>query len=96
MFSILVATFQFTIVLSFILFIPITLIMRLYTVRKNKTPLKESLLVVLIPFSLGYYFFVEENKRNKYYNLVIVLFLIVTLIGILFTVYQLIPPFLNP
>lgn len=96
MFSILVAAFQITIVISFILFIPVTLGYRIYTVLKHKKGLKESLLITLLPFSFGYYYFLKDEEQSKVYNYLIIIFLIISFIGIIFTIYQWIPPFLNP
>lgn len=96
MFSILVAVFEVSMLVSFLLFIPLTLALRIQTVTKNKIPFKQAILIILVPFSLGYYYFLKAEQRNKYYNSTLVLFLVITSIGILFTVYQWIPPFLNP
>lgn len=96
MFSVLVATFEISMLISFLLFVPLTFLLRLQTVIKHKKSLKEALMIVFVPFSLGYYYYLPEEQRNKYYNVTIIVFLVLSVVGILFTVYQWIPPFLNP
>lgn len=96
MFSILVAIFQIAIITSFFLFIPLTLGLRTYLVIKHEKTIKESLLITLLPFSFGYYKLLKDDEKLSIYNYLIIIFLVITFIGILFTVYQWIPPFLNP
>lgn len=95
MFSILVAIFEIAMMAAIIVFIPLTLIFRVLSVIKHEKPLKEALLIVLLPFSLGYYMYLKEEEKSKIYNILIYSFLALTVIGILFTVYQWMPPIFN-
>ncbi len=95
-FGFLVAFFEASMLFSFILFIPTTVLLRIYTVYKHKKSLKESLLIVLLPFSIGYYYYLNDEEKTNTYNIIILVFVALSVIGIILTVYQWIPPFLNP
>lgn len=94
MFSILVLILQVAMLITTFITLPLLFIIRIYTAIKNKIDIKESLLIILLPFSFGYYFYLKKDQRAKSYNVLIVIFLIIAIIGILFTLYQrLIPTF---
>lgn len=95
MFSTLVAAFEYAMLIAVILFIPITIAYRALVVLKYNKPLKEALLIVLLPFSIGYNLYLKDDEKSKIYNIIIYVFLGVTMFGILFTVYQWMPPIFN-
>lgn len=95
MFSFLLAVLQVAMIVSLFLFIPFTIMFRIYLVIKYKFELKKSLLIVLLPFSFGYFLYLEEEKQSKIYNVGLILFILLTIPGILFTIYQHTTAFIN-
>ncbi len=62
--------------------------LRLWMVIKTKLKLKESLCVLLIPCSIGYYLkFPEKSKFKSIYQILVIVFFILMLIGFLFVLY---------
>ncbi len=81
--------------ISIYLFIPLLLAIRIYLALKHKTDLKTSLFIIFLPFSFGYYYCLDKSKRIKVYNLVLIVFLIITVVGFGFTIFQRFVPSLD-
>lgn len=92
MFEILVSFLQICMIFTSIFTLPILFIIRLYVGLKNKYELKDLLMIILIPFSIGYYLKVEQSKQLKIYNILLTIFLVISIIGIMFTLYQVLIP----
>lgn len=92
MFSIIVATLQTAMLITVFITLPTLFLLRLYIISRNKLSLKVKLLVLFLPFSSGYYCFLSKDKQHKGYNVLVVVFTIIALIGILFTLYQRVIP----
>lgn len=84
---------EITMMMAVFLFVPLALLARILISVKNKKALKEALLVILMPFSIGYYIVLEDSEKTKWYNYLIIAFSVCAFIGVLFTIYQWIPPF---
>jgi len=62
--------------------------LRLFVVIQAKLDLKQSLLVLFIPCSIGYYRqFPEKSKFKAFYQLLVIVNLLLMLIGFLFVIY---------
>lgn len=96
MISIIFTILQVAMLISFFTFIPTMFGLRIYLVIKYKKDLKQSLLITLLPLSIGYYKLLEDDRKIKIYNYLLIIFSVITLIGSLFTIYQWIPPVFNP
>ncbi len=88
MFSYLVAIFEITMVVSFFTFIPTMLIFRILAAINANKNFKRTLIIAFVPFSFGYYYLLNKKQRLKSYNKIMTFYLIITIIGILFTVFQ--------
>lgn len=88
MFSLMLLIFQTTMMIAVVTFIPVTLMYRIYLVIKNQIELKKAFKIVLIPLSLGYIIYLDKDKKDYKYNIILYIYLGLTLIGILFTIYQ--------
>jgi len=88
MFSILVFILQLTMLITTFITIPLLFVIRLITVLNNKLDSKESLLILLLPFSIGYYLILAKEKQSKLYNITLIVLTVVALIGIMFTLFQ--------
>jgi hypothetical protein len=68
---------------------PITLLsLRIYYAIKHQKVLKEQLLIVLLPFSIGFYMKVKEtNKFKTIYQELTVSFLILLIVGGILLIY---------
>lgn len=88
MFSILVFILQLAMLITTFITIPLLFIIRLITIIKNKIDKNEALLILLLPFSIGYYLILEKEKQSKLYNIVLIVLTIIAVIGILFTLFQ--------
>lgn len=73
---------------SFFTFVIVMMALRLYEARKQSLSLKETLLVTLTPFSLGYYFILKDKVTSKLYEGLMIAYFAITLFGIMFTLYQ--------
>ncbi len=82
-----VALFQVFMVSSLFCFIPFLLVLRVLFVRKNKYSFKKVLAIIFCPFSIAYYFVASKNE-TKIYNKIIILFTVITIIGMMFTLFQ--------
>lgn len=88
MFNIIVSILQTAMLITVFVTLPLLFVIRIITVINNKSNLKDSLLIVLLPFSFGYYFILNKDKQTKLYNILIIVLTVVAIIGILFTFYQ--------
>lgn len=88
MFSYFVGLTQILMMVVLITFIPLMIVIRYFNARKLNMDLKTTLKVVLIPFSIGYYLIIAEEVRFKFYNKLMIVFTIMTLIGITFTLFK--------
>ena len=88
MFSILVFVLQLAMLITTFITLPILFIIRLITVINNKIDRNESLLILLLPFSIGYYLILEKEKQSKLYNIALIALTVVAVIGVLFTLFQ--------
>lgn len=88
MFKLLVFILQASMLFTVYFSLPLLFIFRLVFIIKEKPILKDSLLILLIPFSLGYYNYENDKKTIKIYNILVIILSIIAIIGILFTVYQ--------
>jgi len=62
--------------------------LRLFVVIQAKLDLKQSLLVLFIPCSIGYYHqFPDKSKFKAFYQLLVIVNLLLMLIGFLFVIY---------
>ena len=68
--------------------LPLLFILRLLVVIRHRLPKKIALLIVLLPFSYGYYRYLKKEHQIKLYHTLLKLLAIFAIIGILFTLYQ--------
>lgn len=89
MFSILVFVLQACMFVSLFVMIPALLAVRIVMSIKYQETLKERLYVVLMPFSIGILSILDNELRLvKLYKKLLVIFTVLAIIGILFTIYQ--------
>lgn len=71
-----------------LLMIAVLFVMRLYVIINDKTDLKSSLFILLLPFSLGYFSRYQENSRfKKIYELLIIVQFAFLLLGMIMIIY---------
>lgn len=88
LFKILIFILQLSMGITLFVGLPLLLVVRILTVIYKKRTIKESLLIILVPFSIGYFMYVdEEDKFYRLYKLLLVIFLVTAILGILFTLY---------
>jgi len=88
MFSLLVFVLQLAMLITTFITLPILFIIRLITVINNKIDRNESLLILLLPFSIGYFLILEKEKQSKLYKITLIALTVVAVIGVLFTLFQ--------
>lgn len=88
MFEFIVGVLQIFTLITIFISIPLLFIIRVITISIRKLHYKKALLVLFLPFSLGYYYYLKKEERIKYYNLIIIILTVVATIGVLFTIYQ--------
>ncbi len=63
-------------------------LLRLYRVLKDKQTLKQSLFILLIPCSIGYYLTYQEKSRFKFwYEVIVIMAFFFMLIGTVMVIY---------
>lgn len=92
MFEALVLFLQASILFSLYFAVPTLFIIRLLIAIKNNKGVLNIIKITLIPFSIGYFLYLEKEKQPKFYNILIVIFTTTTLLGILFTLFQIFIP----
>lgn len=83
-----VALTQILMTIVLITFIPMMIIIRYFNAIKAKKDLKTTMLVVLIPFSMGYYLLIEEELRYKIYNKLLIIYTVMIAVGMTFTLFK--------
>ena len=67
----------------------VLLLMRILEVVRRNINIKEALLIVLLPFSIGYFYLLPaESRLKKVYRGVATFFFVLLFIGSLFVLYQ--------
>lgn len=87
MFEIMIAVFYYAFYVSLLLWASL-FIYRCIFVIKEKYGLKETLMVLFIPLSIGYYKIVLEPKQSPFYTLLVVLTFLCGLIASLLPIYM--------
>ncbi|HKL95337.1 MAG TPA: hypothetical protein VJ845_02785 [Haploplasma sp.] len=88
LFTIVVFILQSAMTLTVFVALPLLLVIRVITVIKEPISLKASLLTVLLPLSVGYFiFYNEDSKFFKLYKILIICFTALALLGIIYTIY---------
>lgn len=88
MFEILVGLLQLATLITIFISLILLFIFRIIIVLLNKYNLNKSLLIIFIPFSMGYYYLVSKNERKKFYDILLIILFGLALFGIMFTLYQ--------
>ena len=88
MFENLVLIIQICMLITLYITLPTLFIYRLFMVIKLKKDLVKSLLIVLLPFSLGVYLFYEDSNKHKVYNILLIILFSISILGISFTLFQ--------
>lgn len=89
MFSAFVLVLELSMMISLICMIPTLFTLRIVISIKYINGTKKRLYAVLMPFSIGFLEAVDENlKIVKVYKRLLIMFSVLAIIGILFTVYQ--------
>ncbi|VEU80425.1 hypothetical protein [Haploplasma axanthum] len=64
-------------------------LLRIILVLKNKINTREALIIVFTPLSIGVYLFLPKNKKyRKLYDIILIIFAALAIIGLIFTIYQ--------
>lgn len=92
MFENLVLIIQICMLITLYITLPALFIYRLFMVIKLKKDLVKSLLIVLLPFSLGVYLFYEDSNKHKVYNILLIILFSISILGISFTLFQVLIP----
>lgn len=88
MFSLLVLILELSMMFSLFVAVPALLIIRIYSAFNAELDLKKKLIAILVPFSIGYFSLItKENKYFRLYKVLLTVFLVTTLLGIMFTLY---------
>jgi hypothetical protein len=88
MYSFLLGMMYSMMLISVLIALPLLLILRLVVVIRYRIPRKTALLIVLLPFSYGYYRYLKKEQQMKLYRSVVTLLFVFAILGILFTLYQ--------
>ncbi len=87
-----IALIEISMLFTAFITIPILIALRLLIALKAKKSIPVVALITLVPFSLGYFKFLKEEEKPKYYNIVLKVLVVVAFLGISFTLFQLIVP----
>ncbi len=87
-----VALIEVFMLVTFFISLPALFVFRLLISIKHKKALTKTILIVILPFSLGYNYFLNEEEKTKFYNVLVKVLFFIALIGISFTLFQLIFP----
>lgn len=89
LFSIFVWVLQVSMVIALFVGLPLLLALRIFIAYKENRSLKEILIIILVPLSIGYFIYIEDDsKYNKLYKRVMLVVMVLAILGILFTIYQ--------
>ena len=88
LFNILLVILQSSMTIAVFIGLPVLLIMRIIMIIKDNKGLKSSLMTVLIPFSIGLFIvYKDESIMKKIYRIMLLVIMIITLIGMIYTFY---------
>lgn len=87
MFEIMIAIFYYAFYVSLFLWASLFVYRSIFVI-KEKYGLKEALMILFIPLSIGYYKIVLEAKQSPYYTLLVVLTFLCGLIASILPIYM--------
>lgn len=87
--GIIVGLIEVSMLITYFITLPLLFLLRLLIALKSKKTISKIVLITILPFSLGYYHFSKEEERPKIYEILVIVFSCVALIGISFTLFQL-------
>ena len=91
MFDYFVAILQLGYYLTLFVFVPLTLIMRIFIVYKCKNPVFHRVLIVLDVTSISYYLLLEDVKYlRKTYNVLMYIFFVFSFLAFAFSMHALV------
>ncbi|PKK93074.1 MAG: hypothetical protein CVV61_06510 [Tenericutes bacterium HGW-Tenericutes-6] len=87
MFEIMIALFFYAFYVALFLWLSL-FILRIYFVIKERYNLKERLIILIVPLSIGYYQIVSKNKQSPFYNFIVILTCISCLLASILPIYM--------
>jgi|GEM_PF-4773415 len=87
MFELMIAVFFYAFYVALLLWLSL-FIYRIYFVIKERYDIKEKLIILFVPLSIGYYQIVLKNKQSPYYNLIVILTFISGLLASILPIYM--------
>lgn len=87
-----VALIQICLLITVFIMLPSLFIIRIVVAVRNKKSLVDILKISLLPFSLGYYLYLDEDEKVRVYNLLLLIFVIISFLGISFSLFQILVP----
>lgn len=87
-----VGLIEFSMLFTFFITLPLLMIIRLIAALKASKKLSSIILIVLVPFSLGYYKLLKDEEKPQFYQRLLKILVVIAVIGISFTLFQLVFP----